>query len=178
MSERPVVSSSERPYRGKLVSVRVDTLRDAGGQTLKREVVEHPGAVGIVVLDEAGRVLLVRQYRHPLGRETLEIPAGTLEPGEPLETCARRELREETGFTARDWRHLVRLAPSGGYCTEWIDLYLASELTAGETATDADEAIESVWQPLSEAVAGVLRGEIFDGKTMVGLLAAARERGD
>ena len=172
------VLASRHAYRGRLISLRVDTLRTAGGHTVEREVVEHPGAIAIVALDDAGRVLLVRQYRHPVGRATLEVPAGTLHAGEDPTLCARRELAEETGLAARDWRLLTRICPSPGYCTEAIWLYLATGLhVAAEPGTpDADEDITVERLPLAEALDRIARGEIADGKTAVALLLAARER--
>src|SRR5262249_10515617 len=160
----------------KLVTLRLDRIRLRNGQIALREVVEHPGAVGIVALDDVGRVLLVRQYRHPVARETLEIPAGTLGSGERPEDCARRELRAETGYAAANWRRLLRFSPTAGYGSEWVDLFLATGLSAAEAAPEPDEEIDLVVLPLEQAVERVVTGGIFDGKTMIALLLAERER--
>lgn len=174
------VLASEVVYPGRLINLRVDTVRTGKGHVVKREVVEHPGAVGIVAIDGGGRVVLVRQYRHAVGRATLEIPAGTLGQGEDPAECARRELHEETGLAAASWRALPRLFPTPGFCNEAVSLFLATGLKSadGTAEQDLDEDIALAWLPLDEAVVRVARGEIVDGKTMVGLLLAARERGD
>lgn len=162
-------------YEGKLIRVRRDRVELENGVQATREIVEHPGAVVIVALDENDRVLLVRQYRSAVGHETLELPAGTLDkPGEAPEAAARRELLEETGHRARLWEAVGRFYPSPGINTEVMYLYLARELVASEQATEEDESIQVESLPLSEAVKLAERGEIQDAKTMVGLLLMAR----
>lgn len=162
-------------YEGKLIRVRRDRVELENGVQATREIVEHPGAVVIIALDENDRVLLVRQYRSAVGHETLELPAGTLDkPGEAPEAAARRELLEETGHRARRWEAVTRFYPSPGINTEVMYLYLARELVASEQATEEDESIQVESLPLGEAVKLAERGEIQDAKTMVGLLLMAR----
>ncbi|HEY4721899.1 MAG TPA: NUDIX hydrolase [Anaerolineae bacterium] len=164
------VRSSRRVYQGQLIDLRVDQVETPNGLEAIREVIEHPGAVAVVPMDARGQVILVRQYRHAAGRTMIEVPAGTLKPGEdPLE-AVRRELREETGFEAR---HIVRIgglytAPS--FNTEYIHLYLATDLTPGLAATDDDEVIELLRIPLAEAISLIRAGSIDDSKSVSALL--------
>jgi ADP-ribose pyrophosphatase len=157
-------------YRGRIVVLRVDTVRLPDGQTTKREIVEHPGAVAMLPLDEEGNVYFVRQYRKPAERYVLEIPAGTREPGEPVDVCLHRELREETGLLAGQVEKLAGYYSAIGFCTEFIEVFLVRQLSHGQAGPDADESIETVSVPLQEALAMVERGEIIDAKTIIGLL--------
>ncbi len=178
--ERTITSSMQ--FSGHLVNLRVDTVRLPDGREARREVVEHPGAVALVAIDDAGCVVLVRQWRHPVGRVSLELPAGTLEPGEDIDTCARRELFEETGFYPRSVEKLVDIHVSPGYSNEVIHLFVARELqvqgdatlpeAAGEWVQDADENLQTLTVPLREAVGSCLDGEISDAKTITGILLA------
>jgi len=165
--------SSRLVYEGRLVRLRVDEVALRSGRRTAREVVEARGAVGIVALDDEGRVLLVRQFRRPAGRELWEIPAGTLESGEAPVDCARRELAEETGFRAQEFRPLVGFYTSPGFCDEWLHLFLAVGLSPGEQAPEDDESIQVARIPLAEALSMIRAGEICDAKTIVGLLLAA-----
>ncbi|MDQ7849916.1 MAG: NUDIX hydrolase [Armatimonadota bacterium] len=172
-----VCLASRRLFSGRVVGLRVDRVRLPGGGETEREVVEHRGAAAVVPLTERGEVLLVRQYRYAVGEFLLEIPAGTLEPGEAPLACAVRELAEEVGVQARRWDPLAVLYPSPGVLTEAMHLFLATGLVAapGRAAADEDLAVERL--PLGEAVARVERGEIRDAKSVAGLLLAARHRG-
>jgi ADP-ribose pyrophosphatase len=163
--------ASQRVYEGRLINLRVDTVRLENGRLTKREIVEHPGAVAVVALDEDDNVILVRQFRKAAERELLEIPAGTLEAGEEPIACARRELKEETGYQAECLEQVGSFYPSPGFCTECIRLYLATGLQKGRSAPEDDEAIETIKVPLSDIPAMVSRGEICDGKTIAGLLS-------
>lgn len=164
--------SSRRVYEGRIVRLRVDEVELPGGRRAIREVMEHPGAVGIVPLDEAGRVILVRQFRYAVGQRLLEIPAGTLAPGEdPLDT-ADRELQEETGLKAGRFSLLAVFYPSPGVSTECIWVYLAEQLTQGTGQAEEDESIEVVKIPLDEALNLIASGEIRDAKSIVGLVLA------
>lgn len=162
---------SEYVYRGRIVDLRVDTVRLPNGQTTKREIVEHRGAVAIVPLDDEGNVILVRQFRKPIERYVLEIPAGTRDPGEAVELCLHRELREETGLTAGHVERLVGYYSAVGFCTEFIEVFLATNLRRGQAGPDEDEFVEVQAVPAQEALAMVARGEIVDAKTIVGLLS-------
>ena len=154
-----------------------DTIRFPNGHEVERAVVEHPGAVALVVVDAAGRWLLVRQYRHPVRRHLLEIPAGTREPGEAPEQTAAREVREETGYAAG---RLVRLGGAWmapGFCQEFIDFYLATDLRPDPLPQDHDEYIEPPLPlTLAEIGAAIEDGRIEDAKTLVAMTLYDRYR--
>jgi ADP-ribose pyrophosphatase len=169
MSEPTV--SSELIYRGRIVSLRVDEVRLPSGQIRRREIVEHGGAVAIVAIDDQDRALLVRQFRKPIEQFTLEIPAGTLEPGEDPEACAHRELLEETGYTAERIERLLGFYSAPGFCTEYLHVYLATGLREGAATPEEDESIELVREPVSGALDLIASGRIQDAKSQVGLLA-------
>jgi len=177
----PVVSSAEQ-YEGRIVSVRTDTIRSPEGNTAVREVVTHPGAVGVVALDESGpapRVLMIRQYRHPVGRLLWELPAGLRDvAGEPLLRTGRRELLEETGYRAARWDVLVDYFSSPGIITERLRVFLARGLelvpaSERDFVPENEEAHLLVdWVPLDEAVRLALAGELHNGLAVTGILAA------
>ncbi len=164
--------SSQRIYDGRVVKLRVDTVQLPGGRTARREIVEHPGAVALVALDPDGKVLLVRQYRKPVERALLEIPAGTLNPGEDPAACAARELAEETGYRPGKLVPLVGFYSAPGFCEEYLHVYLATDLSPAVAEADADESIELVRLPLAECLRLARAGEIRDAKSLIGLLAA------
>jgi 8-oxo-dGTP pyrophosphatase MutT (NUDIX family) len=181
----PVVSSSEQ-FHGRLVTVRADKVRMPGSNVAEREVVLHPGAVAILALDDAGQVLLIRQYRHPVSRLLWEIPAGLRDvAGESLWNAARRELLEEAGYRARDWRVLADYYSSPGFTTERLRIFLARELEfvpPGErdfVPQDEEAQLVPAWLALDEAVRKVLAGDLHNGATALGILAsyAARSEG-
>lgn len=163
--------SGREVYRGRILRVREDTVSLPDGTTSTREVVEHPGGVGILVLD-GDEVLLVRQYRYVFSRVLTEIPAGKREPGEEPFTTARRELKEEVGAEAKSWTELGTLIASPGCYGETLYLYLAQELTFGETNPDEDEFLEVVRLPFEQAAAQCLSGELTDAKTVAAILKA------
>ena len=169
--------ASEPAYLGRLVRVYVETVRLPDGESAVREIVRHPGAVAMVPLLPGGDVLLVRQYRHAAGDLLLEIPAGTLEPGEDPERAAARELQEEIGYWPGRLERLASEYTAPGYTTELIHIYLATELVESRLDGDADEFLETVRLPLAEALRQVEHGALPDGKTMIGLLLAARRLG-
>ena len=171
----PHVVQSEHPFRGRLVNVRVDTVETATGSGT-REVVEHPGAVLLIALDGEDNVFMVRQYRHPVGRVLLELPAGTIDEGEDAEACAVRELREETGYRPRRIERLCSFFLSPGYSTEEIHLFLASDLEEAPLDTGDEEDLSSARIPFAEALRRVESGEICDAKSMAALLLYARRR--
>lgn len=162
--------SSEKIFDGRILHIRRDTVELPDGAQSTREVVDHPGGVCVLALDDEGRVLLVRQFRYPYEKVLTEIPAGKLEYGEDPEKAALRELREETGAVPGKFRSLGELYPSPGYCGEIIRLYLAQELTFGETALDEDEFLDVERMPFGELTELVLQGEIRDAKTIAAVL--------
>jgi 8-oxo-dGTP pyrophosphatase MutT (NUDIX family) len=183
--ERWPVASSAEVFRGALIGVRIDTVRMPGGQTADREIVEHPGAVAVLGLDESGRVLMIRQYRHPVGGLLWEIPAGLRDkPGEPLLATAERELLEETGYRAADWRVLGDFLTSPGFSTERIRIFLARGLTRvpeteREYVRQHEEAhLVLAWVPLERALAGILAGDLHNGVAALGILSAYAARED
>lgn len=173
MMPRPpeTIVDSRVAFNGRLIEVRVDTVKLADGRTARREIVDHPGAVAIVVADATGRVGLVRQWRGAIGGWTLEIPAGTREPNEPADVCARRELSEEMGLQAARWSRLLDLYTSPGWSDELIQIYLARELADAPGEPDADETIQKEWVAAEGIVDLISRGEIRDAKSVAGLLA-------
>lgn len=184
LTERLV--ASEILHRGRFLEFRVDMVERTDGRQAQRDVAVHPGAVAIVAVDPEGRILLVRQYRHPAGRSLLEIPAGTLDrdpatgASEDPDLAARRELEEETGCRATRWERLTDFWTAPGFATERIFLYLATGLLpAGpdRLAPDEDEALVLVRLPWREALAAAERGEISDAKSLVGILWLARRLG-
>ncbi len=177
------VTGSQELAAGSVVRVRRDTVSMPDGQEVGREVVEHPGAVGIVAIDEDDRVLLLRQYRHPVGRELWEIPAGLRDvAGEPLIATARRELLEEAGYQAAHWQVLADFFTSPGISSERLRIYLARGLTRIPDAErgyvpDHEEAHLTVeWAPLHVVVSRILAGNLHNGVMMVGVLAALAAR--
>lgn len=170
------MTESRLIYDGKVVHLYVDKVTLENGRQATREVVRHGGASCIVPLCDNGDVLLVRQYRYPFAKVLLELPAGKLDPDEDIAVCARRELEEETGFSADEMTYLGPFYPSVGYLDEVIHLFSARGLHAGQTHPDDDEFVDTVRVPLEQAVQMVLSGEIPDGKTQAGLLRAALSR--
>lgn len=167
------LSDRRRVFDGAIIHVDHMTATLPNGKEALREVAVHIGAAAVIPVDSDGNVYLVRQFRAPLEKVTLEIPAGKLDfKGEDRFECAKRELREETGYTAGKWAHLTDLATTPGFCDEIIGIYLAQDLIPGETDPDDDEFLNVVKMPLSEAVDLAMRGEIPDSKTICGLLMA------
>ena len=168
---------SEAVYEGVLLHVYRDEVELPNGHKSVREWIQHPGASAVIALLPDEQIILVRQYRYPVGQVTLEIPAGKLDKvGEdPLE-CAKRELSEETGYKAEKFWKLTTIATTVGFTNEYIHLYAASGLIAGEMHPDADEFINVVKIPLKEAVQMVERGEIIDVKSIIAILLIERER--
>jgi 8-oxo-dGTP pyrophosphatase MutT (NUDIX family) len=181
----PVVSSAEL-LRSRLITVRADKVRMPDNQIAEREVVLHPGAVAVLALDETDQILLIRQYRHPVGRLLWEIPAGLRDvAGEDPWLTAQRELAEEAGYRARDWRVLADYFSSPGFSTERLRIYLARDLELVPRAErdfvpEHEEAfLLTSWLPLDDAVGLVLAGELHNGVTALAVLAgyAARSGG-
>ena len=167
--------SSETLFTGKIFALRTDEVVMPGGNVVRREVVEHYGAVAVVAMDDDANVVLVYQYRHPIGRRLWELPAGLLDvDGEPPHLTAARELVEEVGFTARDWSVLVDADSTPGFSDESVRVYLATGLTEVGRPPASDEEADMTlrWFPLAEAVQMVFRGEIVNALAVAGVLAA------
>ena len=171
MPERTV--SSRREFEGRLLSLRADDVELESGRRTTREVVEHPGAVAILAWD-GERLAAVRQWRQAAGAELLEIPAGTLEPGESPLVTAQRELGEECGLTAASWEAGPAFYTAPGFSTELLTLFLATELSSVNAAPPEDEALERSWITLGDALASIEDGRIRDAKSLVGILWLAR----
>lgn len=164
------VIRSERIFRGRVVNLRVDTVRLPNGRLSQREIVEHRGAVAIVPLLDDKTALMIRQFRLAVKEDLLEVPAGTLEPGEQPEECALRELEEETGYRAGSVQRLFTQYLAPGYSQEILHVFLARDLQPTAQQTDEDENVEVVPMPIHRAVEMVLSGEIKDAKTIAALL--------
>ena len=178
MSSEPGRVSTRRAYTGRIINLDVDTVRFPDGSEGELEMVRHPGASAIVpfLSDPTGadpQIMLIKQYRYAALDFLYEIPAGRLDPGESPETCARRELQEETGCTAGTVEHMHTMFTTPGFTDEKIHLFLAYDLTRGEAAREADEFITVDVMPLTRALAMVQDGTIKDAKTALGILYAA-----
>ena len=173
---RETIGKQTTIFDGHIIHLQSWDVTLPNGEPAKREVAIHRGASAIVPVDADGNTYLVRQYRTPMGRVLMEIPAGKLDyMGEDRLEAAKRELREETGFTANKWTHLVDLATTPGFCTEVISLFLAEDLTKGETDFDDDEFLDLVKMPFKEAADMAATGKFADAKTIVALLLAERK---
>lgn len=162
--------SSQTIFKGRIITVKKDSVVLPDGSEAGREFIEHPGGVCVVPLTEKNEVLMVRQYRYPYKEVVLEIPAGKKDPGEDPFTTGKRELKEETGATAKTYIDLGELYPSPGYCGEIIWMYGAKDLDFGENNPDQDEFLEVERVPLVRAVEMIISGEIKDAKTQAAIL--------
>ncbi len=161
--------SSQLAYDGRAVKLRVDTVRMSSGRETTREIVEHSDCVAIVAIDADDNVLLVNQFRKPVEKELLEIPAGGIDSDEDPVTTVRRELREETGYLPRKVKRLGGFYSAPGFCTEYLYLYLATDLTPGQLYAEDTESIELVRVPVSEIPSLIASGRICDAKSIAGL---------
>jgi ADP-ribose pyrophosphatase len=171
----------EKKYHGKIIDLTVDLLQYPSGTTTYREIIEHPGGAVVLCLFENSDILLVRQYRHPFGHEVTELPAGKLDAGEDPLLCAQRELQEETGYAARSWEKLTALYATPGFCNEVLHVFLARDVyrhEKGQALEEGEASIRVLRIPLSEAISMIERQEIVDGKTIAGILLAARKTGN
>lgn len=164
--------SSDRIYEGRVINFRVDTVELPDGGTATRELVEHPGGVGIVAIDKDENVVLVEQFRKPYDKMILEIPAGKMERGENPELCGRRELEEEAGCTAGRFEFLGECYPSVGYTDEIIRIFLATDLAETAQNLDDDEFLNVRRVPVREMLKRIMNNEIADAKTVIGILKA------
>lgn len=165
---------SQLIYKGRIVDLLVDEVLYPDGQVFPREVIKHRGAVGVVPLTADRQIILVQQYRHPVKKELLEIPAGIPSPDEDPLDCAIRELKEETGSEAAKFIKVAEFFTTPGISDELFRLYLAAEVKEGEMAPEDDEVLKVVRLPLRQALKMVETGEISDSKTIIGLLIAER----
>jgi ADP-ribose pyrophosphatase len=165
---------SEIVYPGRAFTIRRDTLRMPDGRETSFDIVEHVGSVIILPLDADGNLIFVRQYRHAAGLDLVELPAGTLDKGEAPEDCATREVREETGMAAGKLESLGGFYLAPGYSTEYMYVYLATDLRHNPLEADADEFLTVERFPLSEALAMSERGEIQDAKSLAAILLARK----
>lgn len=166
---------SEQVWQGRLLDVRRDRVRLPDGSEGVREYVTHPGAVVIIPVLPNGKLMFERQYRYPVGRVMLELPAGKIDPNEDPLLTAKRELQEETGHTADSWRHLGTMHPTIGYADERIEIFLAQSLTSlGQNNLDEGEFLELIELSLEEAMDAVRQGTLTDGKTLSALLWAEK----
>jgi ADP-ribose pyrophosphatase len=167
------VISSRTVYRGPVFWVTTDDVQEPGGVRASRDVIHHTGSVVVLAVDESGstpRVLLERQYRHAANGYLWELPAGRIDPGENALHAAKRELLEETGYTAKNWRRILNFYASPGFVAETMSVYLATGLKAGRAQPEADEVIHKRLVPLSTALRMVLNGTIHDAKTIASVL--------
>ena len=163
-------------FEGRVITVSVDTVDLPNGVRAPLELVRHPGGAAVVAIDDQERVCLLRQYRHAAGGFIHELPAGKLEPNEPPEQTARRELVEEAGVSGAHWESLGAYLSSPGVFTEVIHLYLATGLAPATRAPGEDEVIQVEWWPLAEAVERARSGELTDAKTIIGILRTASRK--
>lgn len=168
--------SGEGVYDGIFLKMKRDTVSLPDGQHAVREYLEHPGAVAILAVLDDGRILLERQYRYPIARAVIEIPAGKLNAGEDPLLCAQRELQEETGYTAKHWSKIRRIHPVISYSTEFIDIYLAEGLSPGPARLDEEEFLDVFAAPLEELLNWVEMGKITDVKTIISTYWLERRR--
>jgi ADP-ribose pyrophosphatase len=168
--------SREVRYKGKIFEFSIDLVRFQSGADIQLDVIHHRGGAAVVALTEKQEVILVKQYRHPMGEYVLELPAGKIEIDETPEKTAFKELVEETGFKAEKLELLTIAYPAPGYCSERLYIYLAHNLTEVERNPDFDEEIDVVYVPFKEACEMISRGEIKDAKTIIGLLTTERLR--
>ena len=170
------ILSSHVAYEGPLFKVLKEEIREPNGHVTNRDVIRHNGSVVVLALDSSGKkgkkdplVIMERQYRHAAGQYLWELPAGKIEPNEERLAGAKRELEEETGYSAATWTELVRYFASPGFLGEWMQIYLAEDLTAGIARPEADETLEIYPLPLSEVEELIASGQVLDGKTLIGI---------
>lgn len=170
------VVSHRRVYDGKILSLELDEIQEKGGAKALREVVRHRGSVAALPVDDEGRLVLVRQYRHPVGQALWEVPAGLLEKGESPEQAIRREIEEEVGRRAGDLERLAVFHPTPGFCDEVLHLFRATRLEETPLRHDEDEVLQVKWFTLDEARRMMGTGDLRDAKTLIALLMESERR--
>lgn len=166
---KETATSSEVVYEGIFLNMKRDQVRLPDGQTALREYLTHPGAVAIIPVLSDGRVVLERQYRYPIGQAVIEIPAGKLDPDEDPLVCAKRELKEETGYEAKSWEFLGRIHPVISYSNEFIDIYLAQDIEPGQAHLDEEEFLDVFAASIEELESWMAQGRITDVKTIISI---------
>ncbi len=167
------MEAKRRPiFRAGVIDLGAETVTLPNGLTVEMPIIRHPGAAAIVALDRAHRVAMLHQYRHAVGGTIWEIPAGCRGPGESGRQCAERELLEEAGVSAADWRHLGSIVTIPSICDERIELYLARDLSHSATSHEADEVIRVEWIDLARVIAMIRGGEVIDAKTIAAVFQA------
>lgn len=169
--------NSRAVFSGRVIDVSVDTVTLPDGATVDLEIIRHPGGAAAAAVNGRNEICLLRQYRHAIGRWLWELPAGKLDGGEQPLACARRELEEEAGVVAADWRPLGGVVSSPGVFTEIVHLFLATGLSSVAARPETGEVFEIVWLPLDEAARRAVAGEIDDGKTIAGIWRAQAQLG-
>jgi len=164
--------SEKHIYTGNIISVDLATVTLPDGRQATRDIVRHPGASAVIPINENGEIYMVRQYRKPIDRVSLEIPAGKLDKGEDPRVCAERELKEETGLTAREITHIISIHSTPGFSNEVLHLYAATGLKEGQSCADADEFISTEKFTIAQLTDMILKGEITDAKSIIGILLA------
>ncbi len=159
---------SEMVYEGHFLKIQCDTIRLPDGKQSKREYIRHPGAVVVLALLDDGSILLERQFRYPNRQVFIEFPAGKIDPGEDPLACAKRELEEETGYTAAEWKFVCTIHNAIAYSDEHLDIYLARGLTAGSSKLDEGEFLETFTARLPDMLTWIREGKITDVKTIIG----------
>lgn len=175
MPNDPKVVGSRLVFAGRLFDLQVDEIEFPNGVVAQRETIRHPGAVAMLPVDVDGRILMVTQYRHAAGRRLLELPAGTLEPGEEPAEAVSRELQEEVGYKPGHMESLGGFYVAPGYCDEYIHLFLCTDLEESVLAGDEDEDIEVETLDPAEALAAIADGRISDAKSIIGILKWAQD---
>lgn len=169
--------STEQIYNGRILKFKIDKVELPNGEIAERELIEHPGGVGVVAVDEGMNIYMVEQFRKPYETNLLEIPAGKLDRGEDTELCGRRELEEEVGCVAESFEYLGKNYPSVGYTNEVTHIYLATGLKRTEQKLDDDEFLNVYKLPIREVINRIMNNEISDSKTVMGVLKAAVKLG-
>ena len=169
--------ASEMIYDGRILKFKIDKVELPNGETGERELVEHPGGVSVVAVDDDENIFMVEQYRKPYERNLLEIPAGKLDKNEDIEVCGRRELEEETGYVAENFEYLGECYPSVGYTNEIIRIFLATGLSKTSQHLDDDEFLNVYKLPIRDVIAKIMNNELADAKTVMGVLKAAVKLG-
>ena len=165
---REIKVDGEIAYQGHFLEIQRDTIKLPNGDTTAREYIRHPGAVVVLPVFDDGSILLERQFRYPLDRVFIEYPAGKIDAGEDPLDCAKRELREETGYTAADWRFVCTIHNAIAYSDEHLEIYLARGLTAGPSALDDGEFLETFTTTVPEMLSWIRAGKVTDVKTIIG----------